>query len=291
MNTLDRRAFLKTALAGAGAIALPWFPKSSLLAATERRFAANDLVTLGKTGLVASRLALGSGTVGVDGESNQTRMGVDNFVRIIRHGFERGITFWDTADQYGSHSCFREALKYVPREKVVILTKSNSSDAGRMKQDLERFRKELGVDYIDIFLLHCMAEGNWPEKMKPVMDVLGENREKKIVRACGVSCHRVSALQAAARDPWTDLILARLNHAGVAMDAAPDKVTPVLREGNRNGKSIMAMKIVGVGQLRDQIDQSLNFVLAQGFVDALTIGFESTQELDQMIRKIAAVRV
>lgn len=291
MNTLDRRTFLKTALAGAGAIALPWFPKSSLLAATERRFAADDQVTLGKTGLVASRLALGSGTVGVNGESNQTRMGVDNFVRIIRHGFERGITFWDTADQYGSHSSFREALKYVPREKVVILTKSNTSDAGRMKQDIERFRKELGVDYIDILLLHCMTEGNWPEKMKPVMDVLGENREKKIVRACGVSCHRVSALQAAARDPWTDLILARLNHAGAAMDAAPDKVTPVLREGNRNGKSIMAMKIVGVGQLRDQIDQSLNFVLAQGFVDALTIGFESTQELDQMIRKIAAVRV
>ncbi|MBN2290214.1 MAG: aldo/keto reductase [Candidatus Glassbacteria bacterium] len=291
MKTIGRRSFIRQAIAGAGAAALPWACNGASQVDTPAgSFAADDRVALGKTGIVVSRLALGSGTHGVGRSSNQTRIGLDNFVGIIRHGFERDLIFWDTADQYGSHTYFREVLKHVPREKVVILTKSTAREPGQMRQDLERFRQELGTELIDILLLHCMTEENWPAKLRDTMDVVSEAREQGILRSCGVSCHSLAALQAAARDPWTEVILTRLNHAGVAMDAEPEQVLPVLREAHGNGKAVIAMKIVGVGKLKDQIDRSLGFVLARDFVDAFTIGFESPQELDQMIQKIAAVR-
>ena len=292
MKSMDRRAFIRQALAGTGVLALPWSGfGESLLTAPGSRFAADDRVALGRTGLVASRLALGSGTHGYAGSSDQTRMGLENFLKIIRRGYERGITFWDAADQYGSHGSFREALKYVPREKLVILTKSSSRDAEGMRGDIERFRRELGVDTIDILLLHCMRDPGWTEKMKPAMDAISQAREKGVVRAFGISCHDLGALKAAAHSSWAEVILARINHAGASMDAAVGEVVPVLRQAHENGKSILGMKIVGVGELRDQIDQSLKFVLGLGVVNAFTIGFESVQELDQMIEKIAAVRV
>lgn len=292
MKTIDRRGFLKQAIAGVGLAALPWArANGSQVSTTGKLFAASDRVTLGKTGIVTSRLAVGSGTRGGPLGSDQKRMGLDSFVRIIRHGFERGVDFWDTADAYGTHTYFREVLKNVPREKVVILSKSVSRNAEGMQQDIERFRKELGTDYMDVLLFHCLFDKNWPEKMRGVMDVVSEAREKGIVRSFGVSCHNLGALQTAAKEPWTEIIMARINHAGVNMDAETEKVVPVLNEANRNGKSIIGMKIVGQGLLKDQIDRSLQFVLGQGFVDALTIGFDSTEQLDQVFEKIGAVEV
>ncbi len=292
MKTIDRRGFLKQAIAGVGLAALPWArANGSQVSTTGKLFAASDRVTLGKTGIVTSRLAVGSGTHGGRLGSDQKRMGLDSFVRIIRHGFEQGIDFWDTADSYGTHTYFREMLKNIPREKVVILTKSISRNAERMQQDIERFRKELGTDYMDALLLHCLFDENWPVKMRGAMDVVSEAREKGIVRSFGVSCHNLGALKAAAKDPWTEIIMARINHAGVLMDAEPEKVVPVLGEAHRNGKSIIGMKIVGEGRLKDRIDQSLHFVLGQDFMDAITIGFDSTEQLDQVIEKIAAVEV
>ena len=292
MKNMDRRSFIRQAAAAAGALALPWSAVGeSLLAAPARSFAADDRVTLGSTGLVTSRMALGSGTRGYDKSSEQTRMGLENFLKIIRHSYDQGITFWDTADFYGSHGSFREALKQIPREKLVILTKSFSRDAEGMKKDIERFRMELGVDTIDILLLHCLTDPGWTGKMQPTMEVISQAREKGAVRTFGVSCHDLGALQAAAASPWPEVILARINHAGVAMDAAVEKVVPVLRQARENGKSVLGMKIVGEGRLRDQIDQSLKFVLSLGIVDAFTVGFQSVEELDQMIEKIAAVRL
>ncbi len=292
MKTIDRREFIRQAVAGAGLAALPWARvEGSTVSTAVGRFAADDRITLGETGIVTSRLALGTGTHGGRQGSDQKRMGLDGFVRIIRHGFEQGVDFWDTADSYGTHTYFREMLKNIPREKVMILSKSTSRNAEGMQQDIERFRKELGTDYLDVLLLHCLYDKDWPGKMRGAMDVISGAREKGIVRSFGVSCHSLEALQAAAKDPWTEIIMARLNHAGVAMDAEPDKVVPVLGEANRNGKSIIGMKIIGEGRLQDRIDQSLKFVLGQGFVDAVTIGFDSTQQLDQIIGKIAAVRV
>src|SRR5207237_7442321 len=102
-----------------------------------------------------SRRAQGSGTNGVGGSSNQTRkLGVQGLADLFDAAYDQGVTFWDCADQYGTHPHVREALKRVPREKVTILTKTRSATAKDMRADLDRFRRELGTDYLDILLLH-----------------------------------------------------------------------------------------------------------------------------------------
>lgn len=291
MKKIDRRAFIRSALAGAGALALPWSGGNGtgLAAAPTGKFSVRDRVTLGDSGIVTSRMAVGSGTHGWRKQSNQTKLGMDTFVNLIRHGYERGITLWDMADQYGSHPNYREALKYVPREKVVILTKSTTRDADGMAADIERFRKELDTDVIDILLLHCLTDPGWTEKMTATMDVVSEAREKGKLRTFGVSCHDLGALKAAVASEWVEVILARINHTGASMDGPPGVVAPVLQEAHGRGKGIIGMKIAGAGSIRDQISESLNYVLGLGCVDSFTMGFESIAELDEVCGKVAAV--
>jgi predicted aldo/keto reductase-like oxidoreductase len=172
---------------------------------------------------------------------------------------------------------------------VTILTKTRASTAAEMRADLDRFRRELGTDYIDILLLHCMIAGDWPERMKPVMDVIAEARERGIVRTHGVSCHSLEALSAAAANPWVQVILARINPAGVAMDGPPDAVVPVLKKAKAAGKGVIGMKILGVGRLRSRADECLRYAMTLGCVDCFTIGIESRQELDDLVSRIARV--
>jgi 1-deoxyxylulose-5-phosphate synthase len=293
MSRIDRRAFIRGALAGAGAMAFPWGDKfpTSLLGSPVERIGAADRVVLGNSGIVTSRLAIGSGTHGVNKSSNQTKLGLEKFVGLIRHGYERGITFWETADQYGSHPHYREALNYVPREKVVILTKSTTRDAAGMKADIERFRRELNTDTIDILLLHFLTDPHWTDKMQATMDVISEAREQGWISTFGVSCHDLGALKAAVASDWVEVILARINHAGSAMDGEPAVVAPVLKEAHEKGKGIIGMKLAGAGRIRDQLRESLTYVLGLGSVDAFTMGFESIAELDDLIGKVSAVGV
>jgi len=287
---MDRRTFIRGALVAAGAMALPWDSNrgGAAVASPAGQFSAFDRVKLGNSGIVTSRLAVGSGTHGWQKKSNQTKLGMDNFVGLIRHGYERGITFWDMADQYGSHPNYKEALKYVPREKVTILTKSTTRDAAGMKADIERFRGELGTDTIDILLLHCLTDPGWTGKMQATMDVVSAAREKGHLRTFGVSCHDLGALKAAVASGWVEVILARINHTGASMDGTPAVVAPVLKEAHDKGKGIIGMKIAGAGEIRDQIRQSLDYVLNLGCVDAFTMGFESIAELDDFVEKVGA---
>jgi 1-deoxyxylulose-5-phosphate synthase len=239
-----------------------------------------------------SRLAMGTGTNGSGGSSNQTKkLGVAGLADLFRAGYDQGVTFWDTADQYGTHPHAREALKKTPREKITLLTKTHASTEAEMKADLDRFRRELGTDYLDIVLLHCMMDGNWNEKKKGAMAVLSEAREKGIVRTHGTSCHTLEALKTAAAEDWVQVDLARFNPAGIAMDASPDVVRPVLQQMKAKGKGIIGMKVFGAGRLRDKVDECLQHELAQDFIDCFTIGAESRAELQDLINKIPAASV
>jgi aryl-alcohol dehydrogenase-like predicted oxidoreductase len=283
---MKRRDFIRS---GAVAAAFHNFPYH-LYAGTKKH--ATDRVKLGPMQVELSRLAMGTGTNGSGGSSNQTKkLGVTGLADLFRAGFDQGITFWDTADQYGTHPHAREALKKTPREKVTLLTKTHASTEAEMRSDLDRFRRELGTDYLDIVLLHCMMDGNWNEKKKGAMAVLSESREKGIVRTHGVSCHTLEALKTAAATDWVQVDLARFNPAGIAMDASPNLVRPVLQEMKAKGKGIIGMKVFGAGRLRDKADECLQHELAQDFIDCFTIGAESRAELQDLIIKIPAASV
>ncbi len=160
-----------------------------------------------------------------------------------------------------------------------------------MKADLDRFRRELSTDYLDILLLHCMLDGNWPERKQGAMEVISEAREKGIVRTHGVSCHTIEALRTAAKTPWVQVELARINPAQVAMDADPQTVISVLRQMKAAGKGVIGMKILGAGRLRDKADESLQFALSLDCVDCFTIGSESIVEMTDLTKKIPASSV
>ena len=287
---MHRREFLFRSASGLGAA---WLNSKDLLAALATqpslsKFSAADTVTLGSTGIKTSRLAMGTGTVGSGHHSNQTALGVKGLSDLLLNGYDHGLRFFDAADSYGSHPHVAEALKHVPRDKVTVLTKTWARDPTNARADLDRFRRELGVDYLDVCLMHCVTESDWTERFKGVMDVLSEARQKGIIRAHGCSCHCIEALRTAAKSPWVEVDLARVNPIGSHMDADPQTVVSVLREMKAAGKAVIGMKILGQGDLRGRQSEALRYALSLGVLDAFTIGAESRAEQEDLIRRIAA---
>ncbi len=258
------------------------------LPALSRKFTAADTVALGKTGIQTSRLAMGTGTVGSGHHSHQTALGIKGLSDLLLNGYDHGLRFFDSADSYGSHPHVAEALKHVPRDKVTVLTKTWARDPASARADLDRFRRELGTDHIDVCLMHCLTEGDWTERYKGVMDMLSEAKEKGIIRAHGCSCHSIEALRAATKSPWVEVHLVRINPIGAYMDSNPDTVVSVMREMRAAGKGIIGMKILGQGELRHRQDEALNFALGLNLLDSFTIGAESQSEQEDLIRRIAA---
>ena len=286
---MKRREFLIGASWG---LAAAWAGAKTLSTATSstlpRKFSATDTVLLGKTGIRTSRLAMGTGTVGFGHHSNQSALGVQGLSRLLLNGYDHGLRFFDIADAYGTHPHVAEALKHVPRDKVTVLTKSWSREPQAIRADLDRFRRELGTDYIDIFLMHCLSDSDWTTRYRDVMDVLSEAKEKGIIRAHGCSCHTIGALRAAAQSPWVEVDLARMNPIGSHMDADPQTVLSLLRSMKAAGKAVVGMKILGQGDLSSRQDEALKYALSLGVLDAFTIGAESKSQQEDLIRRIAA---
>lgn len=287
---MKRRDFFKYSVATAGLLSLSPFKK--ILTREIKKKYANDIVTLGKTGIKVSRLAMGTGTHGVNYHSNQSEgLGVKGLADLLYTAYEQGINFWDSADRYGTHPHLKEALKRIPRENVVILTKTKATTAREMKSDLDRFRKEIGTDYIDVLLLHLMWDADWPDVKKGAMEVLSKAHEDGVVRSHGVSCHTLGALEAAANSKWVQVDLARINPFGASMDADVPTVEKVLQKMHDDGKGIIGMKIFGGGQLVNKVDDCLKYALSLDYIDAFTIGQESQKQMFDLIKRIPELSI
>ena len=283
---MNRRSFLQTAYGTAGAAFLTTLGRPEWLrGATPRK--ANDVLYLGEDKVKVTRMAIGLGT---NAGNVQREMGIQGAADYLKFAFDQGQFFWDTADAYKTHPHIKQALKSVPREKVTILTKTRCAHtAADMKVALDRYRQELGTDYIDIVLLHGMRTPNWPTEMQGVMDVLSEAKEKGIIRTHGVSIHSLDALKTAAKTPWCQVHLQGINLAGVRMDSTNvAEVVAVLRQSKAAGKGVMGMKILGEGRLRNRIDETLSFVLGLDCLDCFTIGAANRDELADLIRRMPA---
>jgi len=288
---MKRRDFLTKSAMGVAAAWLGSKPWAAAMPPAAGKFGASDIVALGQTGIKTSRLACGTGTVGSNHHSNQSALGIQGLADLLLQGYDHGLRFFDTADSYGTHPHVAAALKKLPREKITVMSKSWSRDAAGMRADIDRFRKELGTDYIDILMMHCMTDNDWTEKSRPAMDVVSEAQEKGIVRAHGCSCHTLGALRAAANSPWVQIMLSRVNPIGSHMDADPDTVVATLRAGRQSGKAIIGMKILGQGDMRSRVDEALKYALSLNLLDAFTIGAESRNEQLDLIKRIDATYV
>lgn len=295
--SLSRRQFMAGALAGAGiAVSSPAWLRGAETTPPAGRRKATDIVTLGRTGIKATRLAQGTGYNGSGRSSAHTRLGEKAFDELIRHSLDQGIRFIDMADLYGSHPYVRHAIQGVPRDRYIFLSKIWPrkdywvSPSGGAIEEVNRFRKELNTDVIEICLMHCMTDAEWPQTFERVRDELSEMKAKGAVKAVGVSCHDLGALKVASTHPWVDVILARINNKGkeAAMDASVEEVTPVLKQARANGKVVLGMKIFGAGKLTtpEAKDASLKYVFGNNLVDAITVGMLSAEQVDDTIERV-----
>jgi len=239
-------------------------------------------VDLGLSGLSVSPLCFGTGTNGYNGRSNQGDLGVERLADLLCYGFDRGIRFWDTADGYGTHPHVASAHQRVRRENVTITTKTTSRQPREVHADIERFLSELKTDYLDIVLLHCQTNPDWPEQHQAAMEVLSAFKERGIIRAVGVSCHNFGAFCAAADCDWVDVVLARINYAGHAMDDLPENVAPVIGRMARAGKGVYAMKVVGGGSdLTRDPRRAIHYSFSVDGVHAMVLGMMDEQQIDE----------
>ena len=249
---------------------------------------ASDRVILGMTGIEVSRLAMGSGTHGSGGASDQTRLGMPSFSNLLTYAYSQGITLFETADSYGAHPYLAEAIRQVGRQNLTVLTKTAAQTAEGVEADLARFRAELGVDMIDIVLLHNKTSATWTTECEGAMEALDRAKQSGVIRAHGISCHSLQALELAAATPWVDVDLARINPAGLVMDADPATVISVLERMKAAGKGVLGMKILGEGRLASQLDMAIGHAVGLDCIDGFSIGFTSPAQFDQVAQKIAA---
>jgi aryl-alcohol dehydrogenase-like predicted oxidoreductase len=292
---LTRRQFVTTTLAaGAGAVLSGNssfdFPEPPSLSADPLQ-----IVTLGKSGIKTTLLGIGTGFSGYNRSSNITRSGKAE--SIIRYAYEKGIRFFDCADSYGTHPYTAAALKDFPRDSYTLISKIWVGPGGIPGSDrpdadivVDRFRKELKTDYLDLVQIHCMTDANWTDKQKRQMDILENLKAKKIIGAHGVSVHSLDAMERCVDNPWIDVIHVRVNPYGDSMDKSdPAQVIPVIARLHKAGKGVIGMKLIGNGNFADdseKIDASLKYVLGLGSVDMIIVGFEKPEQIDNYLERM-----
>ena len=288
-----RRDFLKSSLA---ATVLGGIGGSTARAAKR---SATDWVTLGNSGVKVTRLALGTGTFG---GRVQRELGQEQFTRLVRHAYDRGIRFFETADAYtGMPQMLATALKGIPRDSYKLMTKYRLRPGDDTKATIDRLRGDLDSEYLDILLMHCVRSPSWPEECKSVEDTFSEAKSKKVILAHGASCHGLQAIRNFPGHQWLDVALMRVNHKGTRMDTESTRDTNDLGNVNEvvshvkkvhaQGTGVLGMKLVGEGQFTtpEDRDAAMKFVMGLGAVDAVTIGYKNTAEIDEAIERMNRV--
>ena len=301
-HSISRRTFVGGALAATGAVALglrqnrqaeaqtaaivpPLSPAQAALLPKKP----SDQVMLGNTGLKVSLVGLGTGSIGSGGGSNQTRLGIEGFNRLMRHGFDNGITLFDMADSYGSNAFFARAMRGVPRDQYVIQTKTDNRDPNGARADIDRFLRELETDHIDSVLVHCVTEADWTTRYEGVLQVLEDAKKAGKIRAHGVSCHSFQALQAALQSDWVETHLVRWNARRSHMDAAVPDARAIFLSMRAKGQGLIGMKVMGEGSLlRGKTpmtpEECVRFQIESGVTHAFVVGAEKTEHIDQMLK-------
>ncbi len=295
-DQISRRKFISKISVGAGTVLLA---NATDAAAAFSKPSTNPFqtITLGRSGIKTSMIGMGTGIRAGNRECNLTRMGKKKAVALIEYAYERGIRMFDGADSYGSHPFIAEALKSKPREDYTLVSKMWVRPGGIPEPErpdadvvIDRFRKELNTDHIDILQIHCMVDQNWTDQQKKQMDILQNLKEKSIIRSHGVSIHTTDALNACVTSPWVDIVHSRINAFGTSMDDKdPDKVLSIVKKIHDAKKGVIAMKLIGNGNFRndpEKIEQSLHYVLKSGAVDMMIVGFDEEWQIDDYARRV-----
>jgi hypothetical protein len=230
----------------------------------------------------------------------QRELGQGDFTRLVRHAYDSGIRFFETADAYsGMQVMLSTALKGIPRDSYKLMTKfrlprAREPEAGNRPP----------AHGVELRLLRhpadaLPADSRLGGDVQKLADEFSEAKQKKTDLAHGASCHGLLPLRTFPKNNWLDVALLRVNHDGTRMDtlagndSLPDKgdvkeVTSHIKTIRGKGTGVIGMKIMGEGAFKspEQRDASIRYVMKLGTVDAVTIGFKSPAEIDEAIKRI-----
>jgi len=293
--SFSRRKFLTALSLGTAHVLF----SNSLYAHAIKNLTANPLqmVKLGKSGIKTTLLGVGTGVHATNRSSYLTKQEKDKSLGLLRYAYDKGFRNFDCADTYGTHWMMAEVLPHMNREDLTITSKiwvrsGGIPDAERPDANIviDRFRKEMKTDYIDLVQIHCMVDENWTDSQKRQMDILEDLKIKGIIRAHGVSVHSLEAMKTAVKSPWVDVIHVRINPYGIAMDKPePKEVVEVIQQLHDSGKGVIGMKVIGNGEYSkdsEKIDNTLKFVLGLGTVDMMIVGFENIKQIDNYLGRV-----
>jgi predicted aldo/keto reductase-like oxidoreductase len=291
MPRSTRREFLKSTLAAA--------VLSRTGAAQTTRRSATDWVTLGKSNVKVTRLAFGTGTFG---GRVQRELGQEQFTRLVRHAYDRGIRFFETAESYrGMPEMLAAALQGLPRDSYKLMTKYSTPAVGDPAPKIDQFRRQLNTEYFDILLLHCLRPPAWVTDYQSLQDGFSEAKHKGVILAHGASVHGLPALRTFPGNRWLDIAMIRMNHNGTKMDTPEtrdvdmpgnvDEVVAQTKKVHAQGMGVISMKLCGEGRFTrpEERDAAMKFAMELGCVDAVTIGFKTTAEIDEAIERLNRV--
>ena len=288
MTPCSRRRFLKAAgLAAAGLMATPLFP------ATGGK--ATDWVTLGKSNVKVTRLAFGTGSVS---GKVQRDLGQEEFTRIVRHAYDRGVRFFETAESYGEmHKMLGIALKGIPRDTYRLMTKLTTRPNGDPQAKIDELRKLAQVDYFDVALLHYQHVETWVKDTVRWQDGVLEAKHKQALIGHGASVHGLPALRQIPGNKWLEVAMIRVNHNGTKMDAEEyntrglgnvSEVTGTVKQVRTEGMGVISMKLVGEGAFTNREDRqaAMKYAFRNAGVDCVTVGYKNTAEIDEAIENL-----
>ncbi len=289
MSHFNRREFLKTTTAAAGALAF-----TGPLALSATRQTATDWITLGKSNVKVTRLAFGTGSF--SGQV-QRDLGQDGFTRLVRYAYDRGIRFFETAESYGDmHRMLGVALKGLPRDSYRIMSKVTTHAGVNPQEKFDELRKLANTEYFDIMLLHWQHTATWPVDSSKWQDGILEAQSRKAIVSHGASVHGLPALRQVPANKWLDVAMIRMNHKGKSMDAedygtgglgnVPEVVTHV-QETRKAGMGVISMKLCGEGTFnREDRQAAMRFAFRNAGVDCVTVGYKNTAEVDEAIENL-----
>src|SRR5215831_10503465 len=289
MAHFTRREFLQTGLA-AGTLAV-----SGSLPLIAQRASATDMVTLGRSGVRVTRLALGTGTI--SGQV-QRDLGQDQFTRLVRHAYDQGIRFFETSETYGEmHKMLGVALKGIPRDSYRLMSKVTTREGVNPQEKIDELRKLANTDYFDVMLMHYQHVATWPTDTVRWQDGILEAKSKKAVIGHGASVHGLPALRRFPGNKWLEIAMIRMNHNGVKMDAedyntsGPGNVPEVVshvKQVRSEGMGVISMKLIGEGAFTSREDRraAMRFAFNDAGVDCVTVGYKNTAEIDEAIENL-----
>ena len=289
MAYCSRRDFLKTGLA-AGALA--GIGRVPLRAAGG---SATDWVTLGKSGVKVTRLAFGTGSLS---GKTQRDLGQDQFTRLVRHAYDRGVRFFETAESYGEmHQMLGMALKGIPRDSYRLMSKVTTREGVNPQEKIDELRKLARTDYFDVMLLHYQHVATWPTDTARWQDGILEAKHKKAIVGHGASVHGLPALRQFPGNKWLEVAMIRVNHKGTKMDAEEyntngagnvAEVVTHVKQVHAEGMGVISMKLVGEGAFTTREDRqaAMKYAFRNAGVDSVTVGYKNTAEVDEAIENL-----